>query len=447
MDYQYSGEDEEIVPVIEQRGYVDNDQPNVHQVDEAVQRVLSDRQWIDETEYRYERAQKHLKFSVMANCVLFILILGFSIGIAKQSGSGGGDSSPAVSETFTPPVISPTYTIYAPSPTQGPPPTIVLPVPTNPPRPANNPPPPTKGSVGVGGMFVPTMTPIQDMEYVQEFKDVIMKTAHRPLGQQGQIAVTFGPQFRDDCSCYEFHRGIDLVAPAQTPIVASYGGVVERIINVGKAGIILKHRFADEVEFHTDKPETFDWYSLYFHAVDWKVNEGDEVSAGQVLALLTDEHLHYEVRIGSPCDYEDYVSNPQETCNSYGFDPHVHPLLTYPLDSDLSQSPKVNMQLTVHQDISSTQDAVVAVSTQGQDANIDRYRVAIVEPVDDVIFQRQEHVLDLNLREGFDASMMTSLNTPDKNKPYLDPQAFDENSEDWDLVVNNKHKKQDWKEA
>jgi len=452
MDYQYSGEDEEVIPVIEQRGYVDNDQPNIHQVDEAVRRVLSDRQWIDETEYRYERARKHLRFSVLANCFLFLMIVGLSIGIATQSPSSSSSSNDSSSQAQdqpgnapvappSPTVPRPTYGVTLPQPTQPkptpPPPTNSPPKQPQPTNPSptvnnNNNPAPTKPAVpNVGDLFSPTVAPEEELEYVTEFKDYIIPNTKRPLGDAGVIQATFGPQFRTDCQCYEFHRGLDLAAPPNTPIVATADGIVEKIINVGKKGIIIKHAFTTQVSLHPDKGDTDEWYSLYFHAVDWKVNEGDAVQGGQMLAFMTDEHLHYEIRVGTPCDYEDYVTNSDVTCNKLGYDPHVHPLLTYPLpNTQVNHSSKQNIQLSVHQDISPTTDAIVTVMTSVTNPNINRYRVGIVEVLDDVMFQRDDYVLDLNLRRGFDPTSLMTLNEPNKNFPYLDPQEFDADSDD-----------------
>jgi len=94
------------------------------------------------------------------------------------------------------------------------------------------------------------------------------------------------------------HAGIDLTAPLGTPILAMQAGVVvssgyrnER----GGRGVVLRHPNG--------------WTTHYYHCQSENVREGDQVQAGQMIALVgqtgnaVGPHLHLEVRNnGTPVD-------------------------------------------------------------------------------------------------------------------------------------------------
>jgi murein DD-endopeptidase MepM/ murein hydrolase activator NlpD len=88
----------------------------------------------------------------------------------------------------------------------------------------------------------------------------------------------------------ESHPGIDVAVPVGTPVRASGGGQVEAAGTDPDYGlfVLLRH------------PNGFQ--TMYGHASRLVVREGDEVGAGQVIALSgntgrsTAPHLHFEVR-------------------------------------------------------------------------------------------------------------------------------------------------------
>jgi murein DD-endopeptidase MepM/ murein hydrolase activator NlpD len=90
----------------------------------------------------------------------------------------------------------------------------------------------------------------------------------------------------------EAHPGIDIAVPTGTPIRASGGGTVARTGSDEEYGlfVLINH------------PEGYQ--TMYGHTSRILVTDGDEVSAGQVLALSgstgrsTAPHLHFEVRRG-----------------------------------------------------------------------------------------------------------------------------------------------------
>jgi murein DD-endopeptidase MepM/ murein hydrolase activator NlpD len=99
------------------------------------------------------------------------------------------------------------------------------------------------------------------------------------------------------CPSHHFHSGVDLAAPADTPIYAATGGIVSLHRERGGYGLYIV--VARDSQLST----------LYGH-LDWPlVQPGDVVAAGQAIALMgstgnsTGPHLHFEVRIaGVPVD-------------------------------------------------------------------------------------------------------------------------------------------------
>lgn len=248
----------------------------------------------------------------------------------------------------------------------------------------------------------------------------------------GRIDATFGPQIRDDCDCYEFHRGIDLISQPGANIYAIYDGIVVDILTEQSKGVVIEHTFSEDVLFHKDKDDATRWYSLYFHSADWQVSKGDAVLAGQTLAKLKDDHLHQEVRLGTACDLQDTISNPSQSCNTFGWDPHVHPIMLYPkanLISTVEGIPALDISLA--QEFSQNLDAIISFSTPATNPNLNKYTVAVINVATG--YTRVSQTLDLNLREGFDATSLEKLDTPDKTKPYLDPKPnqLDGNNLTW----------------
>ncbi len=101
-----------------------------------------------------------------------------------------------------------------------------------------------------------------------------------------------------------FHSGIDIPAPAGTPIVASASGRVEWASYSSSAGNWIGISHGSGV------------YTVYMHMSAMLVSEGEEVSAGQTIGLVgttgssTGNHLHFSVRLnGSYVSPWNYVSN------------------------------------------------------------------------------------------------------------------------------------------
>jgi len=434
-----------------------------------------EREWISEPEYRYNRKRKQLMLSCMVNvCMMVIVIVLATVFVSKRNSSGSASSSsvgsnnnnnnniptmaPIPKPTFKPikerpldpdghPVAPPNMVIdlptmenqneYAPTqpfptPPPPPPPTTIPPPPPTPPPPT---PLATIAPVTLPPHIPPPTTNPKDSEgYVTAFRSII-ETSQGVL-PNGEVIYTFGPSLRrklddnsnNDCtvseteSCYEFHRGIGLGSPQGSTILSNYDGTVVALLDTpGEEGIVVEHVFPEEVFFHMDKEATDKWYTLYFHATDWQVALNEVIPQGTVLGTTNGDHLHYEVRIGTPCDFQDNIHNTINSCNNLGYDPHVHPLMSLPPESwkngDITEI--ITMQLIQDSDAADVDGIVKITSTHPQ---MNTYSIALINVKNGVT--RQSHVLDLNLRTGFDASSIDNLNTQDFTKPYVNPQRW-----------------------
>jgi murein DD-endopeptidase MepM/ murein hydrolase activator NlpD len=117
---------------------------------------------------------------------------------------------------------------------------------------------------------------------------------------------TFGQRVDPIDGTTRFHTGLDLAAPAGTPVTAALPGVVRR---AGPRG-----GYGNAVEIDHGRGLS----TLYAHAESLAVGEGDVVTAGQAIATVgqtgraTGPHLHLEVRQdGVPRD-------PTRALNAYG---------------------------------------------------------------------------------------------------------------------------------
>ncbi len=113
--------------------------------------------------------------------------------------------------------------------------------------------------------------------------------AKRPV--EGDITSAFG--WREDKESGEpvFHSGVDISCEPQTPVRAYLGGEVERVWSDDSYGLAIR------VE-HDNRIST-----LYAHLSEVTVKEGQQVEAGEKIALsgqsgrATGPHLHFELLV------------------------------------------------------------------------------------------------------------------------------------------------------
>lgn len=122
-----------------------------------------------------------------------------------------------------------------------------------------------------------------------------------PVPGHTSISSPFGYRTHPILGYRKFHSGVDIPAPAGTPIVAVKDGVVITATFMGGYGNVIMVDHGDKV-------------TVYAHNSVLKVKAGDVVKAGQVISLCgstgmsTGPHLHFEVRInGSVVDPLGYI--------------------------------------------------------------------------------------------------------------------------------------------
>ncbi len=120
-----------------------------------------------------------------------------------------------------------------------------------------------------------------------------------------RLSSYFGYRIDPYYKVRKFHEGVDFSAPTGTEIYATGDGVViERKRTVGGYGNVIKI------------DNGFGYKTLFAHIQEFKVNVGERVKRGQVIALVgntgksTAPHLHYEVwKNGKAVDPINYFFN------------------------------------------------------------------------------------------------------------------------------------------
>ncbi len=119
--------------------------------------------------------------------------------------------------------------------------------------------------------------------------EVSMAEAVRPL--DGAVTSPFGWRQDEESGKYAFHSGVDLACDLQTPVRAYLGGQVSRVWRDDSYGLAVNVEHDDGVS------------SLYAHLSEVMVEEGQQVEAGEDIALsgqsgeATGPHLHFELHI------------------------------------------------------------------------------------------------------------------------------------------------------
>ena len=115
--------------------------------------------------------------------------------------------------------------------------------------------------------------------------------------RDAQVVSGFGPRVHPIFGDVRMHEGIDLAAPAGTPITAAADGVVLSATVYGGYGNATLIEHGNSLA------------TLYAHQSVMLVKAGDPVAKGQLIGavgctgLCTGAHLHFEVRVnGTPVD-------------------------------------------------------------------------------------------------------------------------------------------------
>lgn len=143
--------------------------------------------------------------------------------------------------------------------------------------------------------FNELLTYLKEKKYLRE---------HTPslIPVQGWYISGFGYRLDPFTGKVKMHEGLDIAAPIGTPIIAPADGTVKFVGH--------KHGFGLTVEIN----HGYGFTTLYAHCQRIKVEEGDVVKRGDVIAYVgttgksTGPHLHYEVRIAqTPVNPINYI--------------------------------------------------------------------------------------------------------------------------------------------
>ncbi len=125
-----------------------------------------------------------------------------------------------------------------------------------------------------------------------------------PAPSYTRISDDYGERIHPILGVKQFHNGVDMAAPAGSPILAAYDGeVVAAEYNASMGNYVMID--------HGDS-----LYTIYMHASSLYVSKGDIVGKGQKIAAVgstgrsTGNHLHFSVRKdGSYVSPWNYLSN------------------------------------------------------------------------------------------------------------------------------------------
>lgn len=268
------------------------------------------------------------------------------------------------------------------------------------------------------------------------------------------VESTFGPRIQASTDLYDFHRGIDIDGDEGDNVLAVTGGVFweYRVFPAGGNTVILRHAF--------DAPKTINgklynyYFTYYMHLWDDEIpenglstddlisgwvaektnpNQGTVVAVGQHVGEMGNsgssggdpyaDHLHMELRAGTTNSLEYQTNNNQ--LGTYGFDPHLHPLLFYAPYT--FGGPDYSPEFSIEGAYQNGNDVVFLYSSNDEQPLVNRFEVRIVSNSDDSI--AKEHTLDFNLRTGYNASSNAALVIPTVSTPYIDPVSFGDASD------------------
>ena len=115
------------------------------------------------------------------------------------------------------------------------------------------------------------------------------------------MSSPFGFRTSPTAGASSYHQGVDLAAPANTPVYATRSGIVTANTYSGTAGNYITINHGDGFS------------SIYMHLASTAVSSGQAVSAGQLIGtvgrtgIATGYHLHFGIAYNgayvNPCAY------------------------------------------------------------------------------------------------------------------------------------------------
>ncbi|MDX1991596.1 MAG: peptidoglycan DD-metalloendopeptidase family protein [bacterium] len=231
----------------------------------------------------------------------WISTLLLSVLLLVSACQGNTERPQAVAITSAPTTVALQATAV---PTAGPPPATRTPIPT----PTNTEPPTATPTITLTPTLTETPTVTPTPELVDHY--VLNRPVSRDA-EQDYVDRTY-PYGSTQGGRRAVHVGVEFVNPRGTPVLAAAAGTVYY------AGDDLEREFGPQtwyygrlvvIEHTMQSPEGLPVYSLYGHLDRVEVEEGQEVRAGDRVGIVGDTgvadgpHLHFEVRVGDPDDF------------------------------------------------------------------------------------------------------------------------------------------------
>lgn len=298
---------------------------------------------------------------------------------------------------------------------------------------------------------------ISDSEYSalqSEFQSMHGSTIFPVAGKTfDDIDSTFGPRHQHSTDRYDFHRGIDVDGTEGDDILAITGGRFWEYRNFSAGGhtVILQHDFSSPMTLNGTSYDHY--YTYYMHLYDdgiegngigtldlisgWteekgNANNGTQIAANQHIGELGNsgssggaeyaDHLHLEVRVGTTNSLIYQTDNPGST--QHGFDPHLHPLLFF--EPETFGDPAYTPTLSSESVFDGNSDVEIVYETPDESPLLNRVEVTLRDGDSNAILD--SHVLDYNLRTGFDATDINELDDQKTDFSYIEPVEFGDNS-------------------
>jgi murein DD-endopeptidase MepM/ murein hydrolase activator NlpD len=228
--------------------------------------------------------------------------------------------------------------------------------------------------------------------------------------QPSPISSPFGPRLMASQGFrYDFHRGVDLPAPLDTPFYAIAEGVVTRVVTdpVSLDGTIRIR--------HTE-PVTY--YSHYRHVAASFAITGQVVYKGMLIGSTGQsasgfEHIHFEIR-DEPGGYEKYS---------------VNPFIRMPYDDTNDYHIEISQVSVDPTDPAESTTVLLAVTGPRQELDLNRFTVSV---------DGGERVLDLNNLNRTETPAPNNTDPDLLDNPYQDdicimPASFNTSSDAYRL--------------
>ena len=307
----------------------------------------------------------------------------------------------------------------------------------------------------LNGMLDSSRAQISTNEYVNPYRRIYrhyVRITFFPVHGFESIASTFGPRLRAQENTYDFHRGMDIPGQVGDLIVAPCDGIFWGVTTTETGGytLLLQHDLPRTVALNGHSFDHF--YTRYSHLnSDTELGNGigtDDIVAGwiprttvvtgaQVIAELgrsgitsnSVPHLHMELRVGTPFSPQFQVkpATPESSVTGFGFEPHMHPMLLFePYRYGASGMNRYRNSFLLSSSVLPSNDILLRASSSTDHMPLlNRIECSILNDDNMTI---AHHVLDYNLRDGFDITSDETLDQPMTNLPYIVPIPFGVNA-------------------